>query len=417
MALFDALIKSCHLHLPLFGKSVVIACKTLLTTRPQCSGNAVTTFKNYLQVQDDMTQLDWEFFVQHFTKMIAPSSSEELRQWGLTGLAAFVQATENFDAFVTRFVATAVDAPEETAHNCLWSVLNSSNEPSEGVKSVLTALGTRVNGVTLRQCLDIMCKYYAKKNELVARSEIFALVAKSHMRELLIFLAEVAGSFPGAGVLGLLNVFAGARRNAGPVLDAVASLLSISESGECIEALLQQSEQAEKMEVVAMVLKHGGDAMVALGRRVASSLGPNTVFSSSLVIEVVDRALKVKGEDAAELVRAVAAALKSQGDRESILSRLARAGEAGKEDDDKTDSHIVLLFPEDAAPEGSKAERVTLEVLEKAFADEQQHRDATVKKRGDLPAFSERFEDLSGRLEKERREREDAESHAIKQFV
>jgi hypothetical protein len=80
MMVFDTLIKSCHIHLPLFGKHVIASCKLLLTTRPQSSSVAVATFGTYVSHVDDMTQLDWLFFVQHFNKMISPSNTEEIRQ-------------------------------------------------------------------------------------------------------------------------------------------------------------------------------------------------------------------------------------------------------------------------------------------------------------------------------------------------
>ncbi len=80
MIVFDTLIKSCHTHVPLFGKHVVASCKLLLTTRPQCSAAAVSTFKTYVMYLDDMTQLDWVFFVQHFNKMIAPTASDDSKQ-------------------------------------------------------------------------------------------------------------------------------------------------------------------------------------------------------------------------------------------------------------------------------------------------------------------------------------------------
>jgi hypothetical protein len=411
MLILDALIGSCASHLPLFGKSVVAACKTLLTTRPASSGCAVQTLRLYLEAQDDMTQFDGDFFVQHFARMSLPTSSEELRQQGLTGLAAFIRATENFDAFVSRFVATAVDTPEETAHNCLWSVLSSSAEPSEGVRAVLGALGSRLNAVTLRWCLEIMCKYYAKKHEVVARSALFALLATGHMREFLIYLAQVASAYPGANVLGLIGVFASERRNAGPVLDAVTALLQMPGSAECIVGLLGQSEAAEKMEAIAMILRHGGEGHAALARRIAASLARESVFSSSLVTEVVDRALRLPGADGAELVRAVATALKVPSDRAAVLKRLDEG--AGKEEA-RVEPEVELLFPEDAPIEASKTERVTLEVLEAAF---QTGQSPMPKKRGNLPVFSENYEDLRARLEKDVKEREAAETRAIESLA
>ncbi len=80
---------------------------------------------------------------------------------------------------------------------------------------MFSALGSRVNALTLRQCMEVAVKFCAKQNvsskeEAAKWSELIALLAGPTLaREGAVFLAQSAAAYPHlVGILAkVLNVF------------------------------------------------------------------------------------------------------------------------------------------------------------------------------------------------------------------
>jgi hypothetical protein len=77
----------------------------------------------------------------------------------------------------------------------------------KGAKGVIRALGVRLNGITLRNCLEIITKFYAKKNEqqFVVRIPIFLLLSQNRLRELIIFMAQKIASYPNSDIISFIS--------------------------------------------------------------------------------------------------------------------------------------------------------------------------------------------------------------------
>ena len=267
MLVFDELIVACPEHLPLFGSSVVAAIKLLLTSRPQSSHLAIATWTKYLECEQDLTRLDWEFFIQYFMKMIDAKQPAEVRRDGLVGLAAFVSETEDFDGLAARYISTATDTQPERMHNILWKVLISTDDVSDGMRAVLNSFGGRLNAATLRTCLSIVTRLFSTQEmwtKVDFVTETLILVSggaqKTHLRETVIFLAEYSETETNFAVQTLIvRILMTLVENgvSSPILDVILPLYRQKENrSDAIILLLAETSDAEKFEACNLIMGH-----------------------------------------------------------------------------------------------------------------------------------------------------------------